>query len=146
MEEVNLKGTEQVGGQQIRPAGRKGAGRGSSRGRWAMSQHLQLLEPPQEFSLKHPTSTARTLSGPLISCSQWGLHWELHTHSARALCTAKTCYFSQVQKCWGGNVPLQPPPAPAGVIWNRMLSSIRWILNISKNGDSIESFHLQIHN
>lgn len=34
-EEVNLKGTEQLGGQQIRSVGRKGAGRGPSQGRRA---------------------------------------------------------------------------------------------------------------
>lgn len=34
-EEVNLKGTEQLGGQRIRPVGRKGAGRGPSQGRRA---------------------------------------------------------------------------------------------------------------
>lgn len=38
------------------------------------------------------------------------------------------------------------PPAPAGLRWNRMLSIITQIWSISKNGDSIASFHLQIPN
>lgn len=135
-----------MGGQQIRSFGRKGAGRDPSKRRRAdvSAPSTARASPSTQSVAPHEHSMHNFRSPHLLLSVRAAL--SSSTLTQRELRSQQKHVISHESRNAEVGMCLCSPPTPTGVRWNTMLSSVRWIFSVSKNGDSIASFHLQTHN